>query len=216
MKPTGKPHPVPHKTEVYTLRDWKEYLGESLLIIFSVLLALFLTEWINKVHEKNDTRDMLENIKAELVKNKAAETEQYQYEEKVLKNIDDALKNPSLQQKIINNDEFHLGLIAPQGVTYRDLSSVAWDVAKGHDILGKVDFKVISQLTDLYIYQARVAKLEDEVAKILLSPDSRKLANAHVTLILIRDNYKAWAFDRAPFLLKKYDEAIKTLDEYNK
>jgi hypothetical protein len=27
------------KTYVYPIRDWKEYLGESLLIVFSVLLA---------------------------------------------------------------------------------------------------------------------------------------------------------------------------------
>jgi hypothetical protein len=32
-----------HKPHVYVLRDWKEYLGESALIIFSVLLALILT-----------------------------------------------------------------------------------------------------------------------------------------------------------------------------
>ncbi len=52
-----------HKPEVYVLRDWKEYLGESFLIIFSVLLALFLTEYITKQHEKNETHELLKNIK---------------------------------------------------------------------------------------------------------------------------------------------------------
>ena len=32
----------PAKIYVYTIRDWKEYVGESILIIFSVLLALIL------------------------------------------------------------------------------------------------------------------------------------------------------------------------------
>ena len=36
--------PDKSKTFVYTVRDWKEYLGEALLIIFSVLLALIMTE----------------------------------------------------------------------------------------------------------------------------------------------------------------------------
>ena len=39
------------KNYVYPVRDWKEYLGESLLIVFSVLLALSVTEYISKLHE---------------------------------------------------------------------------------------------------------------------------------------------------------------------
>jgi len=45
----GEPTKIP---EVYTLRSWKEYVGESILIIFSVLLALIVTEYINNLHEK--------------------------------------------------------------------------------------------------------------------------------------------------------------------
>ena len=41
------------KAEVYILRDIREYAGESMLIIFSVLLALVLTEYINNLHEKS-------------------------------------------------------------------------------------------------------------------------------------------------------------------
>ena len=52
-----------HKQEVYILRDLREYLGESLLIIFSVLLALFLTEFINNLHEKSQTRELMEILK---------------------------------------------------------------------------------------------------------------------------------------------------------
>ncbi len=54
---------IKSKSEVYVLRDWKEYAGESLLIIFSVLLALVLTEFINNIHDKNETRDLLNNIR---------------------------------------------------------------------------------------------------------------------------------------------------------
>jgi hypothetical protein len=48
-----------HKPHVYVLRDWKEYLGESALIIFSVLLALVLTEYFNNLHDKKETRKYL-------------------------------------------------------------------------------------------------------------------------------------------------------------
>jgi hypothetical protein len=51
--------PTRSRTFVYTIRDWKEYMGESLLIIFSVLLALILTEYFNHLHDKENTKTML-------------------------------------------------------------------------------------------------------------------------------------------------------------
>src|SRR5437588_946719 len=94
------PHPETPRTnqhkakpEVYVLRDWKEYLGESFLIIFSVLLALVLTEYINNQREKNETRELLNNIKGELIRNRQFEVDIYSYQKMVLKNIDSALKS---------------------------------------------------------------------------------------------------------------------------
>ena len=71
-----------HKKEklfVYTIRDWKEYLGESVLIIFSVILALALTEYFNNLHEKENTRTILKSIVAELKQNKISIQEMHQY-----------------------------------------------------------------------------------------------------------------------------------------
>jgi hypothetical protein len=71
------------KPEVYVLRNWKEYLGESTLIVFSVLLTLFLTEYISSLHDKKETKEILKNIKEELIKNKRAEEEQYAYQKNI-------------------------------------------------------------------------------------------------------------------------------------
>src|ERR1017187_1160403 len=67
------------KTYVYTIRDWKEYLGESLLIIFSVLFALILTEYFNNLHEKENTKSVLKSIVAELRQNKISIQEMNNY-----------------------------------------------------------------------------------------------------------------------------------------
>jgi hypothetical protein len=120
-----------------------------------------------------------------------------------------------LQQKIIANGQFHYEYIfsGGHGVLYSDLSKVAWEVAKSQNIFPKIDFKLVAQLTSIYDDQERIAKLEDKVASVFLSYESRNPANARETLILIRDNYKGWAFDRAPGLIKQYDAAIKAIDE---
>ncbi len=212
--PPQDPNPnIKSKSEVYVLRDWKEYAGESLLIIFSVLLALVLTEFINKIHDKNETRDLLINIRNELISNKKAEAEQYAYHLRVIRSIDSALVNPELQKKIVSNDEFHLKKIAPDGVLYRYLDDIAWEVAKNHNISSRISFRTIKMLTYIYQDQARIMKAEDEIAKVFLSREAGKVENAHATLILIKNNYKGWAVDRAPGLLKQYDKAIKLLGE---
>lgn len=202
------------KQEVYVLRDMREYLGESLLIIFSVFLALVVTEYINTLHEKSQTRELMDNIKNELVKNKKLEEAQYTYQKNILKRIDSAINDPVLHHKIISGGELHLKYVFSDGhgVLYGDLSDVAWQVAKSQNIFPKINFELVEKLTNVYNDQERIGKLEDKIGGILLSYESRNDNNIRQTLILIRDGYKGWAVDRAPGLIQQYDEAIKAIE----
>jgi len=175
------------KAYVYTIRDWKEYLGESAMIIFSVLLALILTEYINNLHEKENTKNVLKSIVVELNQNKISLQEMNKYNLQVLNKIDSALVNKNLQQQLVSNDEFHLKAIAPQGVLYRYLDDEAWTVAKNTDVMYKVDIETVSILTKVYADQNRIMKVEDEVANVILNRESRDPNKVHSTLMLIRD-----------------------------
>lgn len=208
-KPGGSLHP--EKIHVFSERNWKEYLGESLLIIFSVLLALFTTEYINKTHEKENTKTILASIVNELKHNKGALLEMQEYNLKVLANIDSLLANKNSQTALVANDEFNLKLIAPEGVLYRYLDDQAWTVAKNNNIMTKIDVHSASVLSKVYEDQGRIGKVEDEVAKIILGRESRDPMKVRATLILIRDVYHGWAVDRSPGLLIQIDTAIKTI-----
>src|SRR6476469_9868342 len=100
MKKMKAQHPI-----VVVERNWKEYLGECLLIVFSVILALILTEVINKINDRKRTAEILHQLKTELINNKQLEEEQYRYHLQVLKNIDSALNNPAIAGKFISNGE---------------------------------------------------------------------------------------------------------------
>ncbi len=202
------------KPEVIIVRNWKEYLGESLLIIFSVLLALILTEMISNWHEQEQAKGYIRNIVAELKKNKSKQEEQYRYHMGVLNKIDSVLSDPEKQRQIVSNDEFHLHLIITDGVLYRYLDNVAWEVAKSHNIASRMDAKLTLLLTHIYDEQAHIMKVEDEIAKVLLDRESRKPENTHATLILMRDNFHGWAVDRSPGLIKEYQDAIDQLEQY--
>jgi len=202
-------HPV-----VAVERGWKDYLGECLLIVFSVILALVVTEFINNLNEKNRTAEILRELKDEITENKKNETEQYAYHLQVLKNIDSALSNQALAEQFISNGEIHLKPIAPDGVIYHDLNDAAWQVAKQNNIFAKIDFETYALLNDIYNNQQRITNSEDKIAQMLLSFDSRKPENLRTTLILLRENYHAWDVDRAPHLLELYQQAINILSKY--
>ncbi|MDB5230356.1 MAG: hypothetical protein JWN76_1161 [Chitinophagaceae bacterium] len=202
------------RQHVYIERDWKEYLGESALIIFSVLLALVLTEVINSLHEKEKTNTLLKNIHNEINRNKGFVKEMHAYNLQVVKRIDSALYAGEEQQGLIDSGEFHYKKLMSHGVLYRSLEDVAWQVAMNNNISSKIDFETIALLTNLYNEQQKMIKVEAEVAKILLSYESRDPAKLHQTLLLVRDNYYGWGIDREPELLKSYDEALVRLDQY--
>jgi hypothetical protein len=200
--------------EVVTIRTWKEYIEESVLIIFSVVLALSLTELFQKIHEDKRLRQVVHELRQELISNRKAEEIQLRYHLQVLKNIDAALADPAIAQKFINNGALNLKIIAPEGVLCRDLDDVAWEVAKQNNIFTKLDLGTYRLLTTIYDNQQRIVKSESEIARVLESWESRKPENLRTTLILVKENYLGWAVDRAPELLTRYQEAIEKLRNY--
>ncbi len=196
-------------------KSWKEFLGESLMIVFSVLLALFLSEYVNNLHEKQQTKVQIKNIVNELDHNKKALQEMYVYNLQVLKKIDSALVNTKFQNKIINNDEFHLNLIAPEGVLYRYFDNKAWSVAKNNNIISKIDIQSVIMLTGVYEDLEKTIKIENDVAKVFLDRASRDPKQIHATLVIIRDIYHGWAVDREPGLISQIDAVIKKMESRN-
>jgi hypothetical protein len=208
-------NPKRHKKKyVYPIRDWKEYIGESFLIVFSVLLALFLTEHINKLHDRENTKNLLKSITAELNHNKKALQEMQDYNLIVLSKIDSVLLDKKLQKKLVQKDEFHLDVIAPLGIQYRFLDNDAWAISKNNNIISKIDIETVSILTKVYENQDRIAKIEDEVAKVIFDRASRDPRQVRKTLILIRDIYHGWVVDRVPGLLSQMDSAIVKIEKY--
>jgi len=212
MVPEEDLKPIEAKHFVYTIRDWKEYAGESLLIVFSVILALFLTEYFNHLHDKEDTRTALQSIASELKHNKKGIEEMQQYNLQVLAKIDSVLGDKKLQNDLVSNDEFHLKVIAPEGVLYRYLDNQAWEIARSKNIISKVDIETAGLLNRVYEDRDRMVKVESEVAKVIFDRASRDPKQVHTTLVLIRDIYHGWAVDRAEGLVKLMEDAIKKVE----
>ena len=200
--------------KVMVERDLKDYIGESLLIVFSVLLALILTEAINTFHENQQTKEIIKGLREELSQNEQWETEQYAYHLQVMKNIDSALSHPDFQKQFLSDGLINFETIAPRGVLLHDMNDVAWQVAKQNNIISKISNADYSLLANIYDNQARFLNLEKEIGAIVLSRESRTATDNRITLILLRDAYRAWVIGRAPNLLVDYKKAGQLLEKY--
>lgn len=208
-KKKKKHHPV-----VVVERDWKEYLGECLLIVFSVALAIGITEYLTGLHEKNQTNEILHQVKEELISNKKDVEEQLSYHLQVSKYIDSAKTNTDFAKRFLDSGKIHFGVIFTKGVLLHDLKDVAWQEAKQKDIFSKIDFDTYSLLNDIYTNQAKILNLEPSIEKILISYDSRKQENLQTTLTLVQDAIYGWSSQRSPWLIKNYQQAIEALSKY--
>lgn len=195
-------------------RGWKDYLAECLLIVFSVLLALGLTEYFNSLHDKKQAYEILHQLKEELIANKKNAEKQYAYHLQVFKRIDSAKINPVFAKQFLDSGEVHLGVLMPEGALYKDLNEVAWQQAKQNDVFKYLDFSTYSLLTDVYNNQERYLNLEPSLASLLINYRSRDVSNLQTTLTLIHDVLFAWIVERTPRLINQYQKAINILSKY--
>jgi hypothetical protein len=195
-------------------RGWKDYLAECLLIVFSVLLALGLTEYFNSLHEKKQAYEILHQLKEELIANKKDAAEQYAYHLQVFKRIDSAKKNPVFAEQFLDSGEVHLAVLMPEGALHKDLNEVAWQQAKQNNVFKYLDFSTYSLLTDIYNNQERYLNLEPSLATLLINYQSRDANNIQTTLTLIHDVLFAWIVERTPRLINLYQKAINILSKY--
>ncbi len=204
-----KHHPV-----VIVERGWKEYVGECLLIVFSVILALGVSEYFTKLHEKRQAMEVLHQLREELVSNKKYAEEQYQYHLQVFRNVDSAKNYPDYSRRFLDSGKLHLNVIMPQGALLHDLNEVAWQEAKQYNVFAYVDISIYRLLTDIYDNQEKFLNLEPDLARLLISYDSRKPENLQTTLTLVHDILYAWAVERTPRLVNNYQQAIEELSKY--
>ena len=208
-KATKEKHPT-----VTVERGWKDYMAECLLIVFSVLLALGLTEYFNSLHEKKQAYEILRQLKEELISNKKDAAEQYVYHLQVFRLIDSAKNNPGFAKQFLDSGEVHLAVLMPEGALYKDLNEVAWQQAKQNNVFKYLDFSTYSLLTDIYNNQERYLNLEPSLASLLINYQSRDAADIQTTLTLIHDVLFAWIVERTPRLINLYQKAINILSKY--
>ncbi len=190
-------------------------LLESILIIFSVLLALLLNEYRTSLREQKLKKSALENVEKEIINNLATVKEWLPYHTKVLKNIQNALKDPATQKTMLKNGEIYYWEMMPRGFVQSLIYNTAWEIMKDVNTQSNLDFEIMLKLSNLYKLQEEgVQATIHTILNHMNSREALKTANLPETLLLLRNGFRELV-SQEEFLIHTYQNTLETLHPSN-
>ncbi|XOV66622.1 MAG: hypothetical protein ACFHU9_13430 [Fluviicola sp.] len=167
--------------------SWKKIVLEALMIVLSVLLALFINEWNNNRKEAEVTEVMMKNITIELESNQELVAQLIPYHKAVFERIQAAVAGDSLASVFLGNGYFDLSAVAPKGIKQGEFQNIAWTIAKEDRISNRIPYDKSQALFFAYEQQARVENTIHRIIDILGSREIHReelLEESIITLAL--------------------------------
>jgi len=192
-------------TTFFTKQNTLKLAFESILIIFSVLLALFLNEYRGQLKEDQQKELAMQMVTIELKSNLEALNAWRPYHESVLKNLNEALNTNS---SLFTEKGFLTWELMPNGVVQRVIDNGSWQTLKSSNISSTVDFNTMLTLSKLYKHQAQGVEFTlKNILTIISARESLEKTNQRNTIILLRNAFNEMVSQEI-FLIQKYEQAL--------
>jgi len=195
------------------VNSWK-ILSESLVIILSVLFALFINEWRNNYNENKRTQVILENIRQEMLENQALTKNLYAYHSLVKSNILNTLDGDSLETVFFPGPTFELSSVAPRGIIQKDYKDIAWEVAKAEKISSRISFEDSSKLFEVYAQQQTVRETITRIIMLISDRQIHRKALLRESIILLNSELNELV-GQEEYFLAKFEKALESLQIKN-
>ncbi len=147
--------------------NFKKYLGEGFLIVFSVLFALYINKTYEKAKTTSAKNNAIKQIKAELLENQNTLDDWIADHKTILENLNHLIesKNDSIQIIVKNNSYIPTQtLLANKNLMSKPLSNSAWSSAQSIGIISEFDFQTLKNINETYALQQLI--LETSIEKI--------------------------------------------------
>ena len=197
------------------MRKIKKYIGEGLLIVFSVLFALFINKLFDDYKTNKEKTIALKSIQSELNGNASILENWKEHHLKIRNRITDVVegRNESLKSELLKFDYLNLGLLTNnESLIDAILTSTAWESAKSTGIVSEFDFETTQKLTHVYSMQEELSK--KTLAKILdyyFDSEAHRMEN--IDQILIQFQLRFWELTgQENLLVELYEDAIFELE----
>ena len=186
-----------------------KYIGQVVLIVFSVVLGILVTEQIEDHKNKKEAELLFSKIQSELKTNKKILENWVPYHKKVVKRLDSLYDDKKFIKSFIDNDGVLFQQILTKGTLMGGFPTEdAWDIAKSHPLIVHFDYDDLLIISKIYNQQAMTYKSVPQILEIFLSPKFNDKKNAKDNLYLFK-NLMHETLSRENQLLEFLDEADK-------
>jgi hypothetical protein len=187
-------------------------LFESVLIVFSILLALSVSECSERSNRQERAEVALDNIRAEIASNAASLRRIVPYHQQMLARLDLLLADSASvlrSQGVIGT----ISRIAPEGLQPPTLGSTAWGIATTTDAISRIDYAQVYVLSRLYqIQHMGVETTVPRLSELLLSRETFQTEQDPLPSLRLLQLILNELVTQEQFLLQRYTEVLGAND----
>ena len=174
-------------------KAFQTYLAEGLLIVFSVLFALFINKLFDDYKTKQRMEVALDSIVREVERNEGVVQEWKKKHIAIRERISSMTngENDSIIQALQAQPFFDLGILTnAESLIDNTLTKTAWESAKSTGIIGEFKFETIELLTQVYGLQDLVIeKTVTELLRYYFTTEVHDLEQVDQTLIQFQHTF---------------------------
>ncbi|MEM1220785.1 MAG: hypothetical protein AAGH79_17825 [Bacteroidota bacterium] len=194
------------------LGNFQQIITQFILIVFSVVLGLYLSERIEDQKNKKDSEKLLTTIKAEVQDNAKLMEYYLPYHAEIEVKMDSLAQVPEFVEAFIDDKYILFEAILTRGnFMARRPANDAWDIAKSHPLVVNVDYDKWVALSRIYNQQELTFQPAVDMIGLMESRDVNAPAEAAANLELMAQKMREFV-SREKQLVYYYRSAQEVLD----
>ena len=189
----------------------RESLTQLLLIVFSVVLGLYLSERIEERKNEKEAVLLLSRITSEVNENKKLLEEWVPYHRDIYSRLDSIIEDAAFVRRFIEDESVLFDEVITRGNLMGETpSDEAWDIAKSHPLIVHFDYDNLLMLSRIYNQQAMTYDPIPKLIELFLSADFNSQENAKLNLHTFKNQLRE-VVTREMQLLYYINEGEETL-----
>lgn len=193
----------------------KRNITQVVLIVFSVVLGLYLSERIEERKNRQESINLLTLIKSEVKDNIALMEEVIPYHKEIHENLDSLCQEEVFIAAFIKDKSILFNTLFTRGsFIHRYPANDAWDIAKAHPLIANIDYDKLLVLSKIYNQQKLTFEPMKEIFEIHDSKEVNLEQEAKLNLEIILNKLHELVA-REMLLMHYYEQAKDILDLQN-
>lgn len=195
---------------ILSRENYSRYALDAILIVFSVLLALFLDSTLEDRREARNINELIGHVADEMQSNLAIVDEWLPYHRSVIDEIDRYLASNKLRQSLLTANGIDFGRLMERGLIQDFYSSSSWQLIQQSEITSRIDFELTYAISQAYLSQQNVNLTLQRFPDFVLDRATYDPDQLVVSLRILRNLLQELSGQQS-VLQHNYREALRTL-----